>query len=156
MRYFFLLRIIPVVFVSLSLFACESHEKHSDEAYERVKAQKALPEEDEVLAEKSAHRVKKQSENRKVEPVDEWQKFKIEIEKRILANEKIIKQLKKTPNPSAKLTRRLERIEKDNSAIIAQLVDYQNNVKAMLVDFKLKTGEEITRIDTELKELNTK
>ncbi len=144
MRYVFLLRIIPVVFVALSLFACESHEKHSDEAYERVKAQK------------SAHRVKKQSENRKVETVDEWQRFKIEIEKRILANEKIIKQLKKTPNPSAKLTRRLERIEKDNSAIIAQLVDYQTNVKAMLVDFKLKTGEEVTRIDSELKELNTK
>jgi|JI7StandDraft_1071085.scaffolds.fasta_scaffold119169_2 hypothetical protein len=156
MRYLFLRRIIPVACVAFFLFACESHEKHSDEAYERVKAQKSLPEQDEVVAEKSVHQIKKHREIKKAEPVDEWYGFKVEIEKRILANEKLIKQLKNTPNPSAKLTRKLERIEKENSAIITQLVDYQNNVKAMLMDFKLKTGEEVSRIDTELKELGTK
>lgn len=139
--------------MSMILFSCESHEQKADEAFDLVKEEKMLSKDSslkqrEIIEEPEKKEILKINQN-----MDEWTKFKTNIEKKILKNEDKIKVIKNVPNANTKLLRQVTNLEKENNDLRRQMNEYNEEVKLRWENFKLKINHDANEIDIELKDL---
>jgi len=151
----FFLRIVTVCFSVMILVSCESHEQNTDNAFEQVKEEKMISNEndsDSVIKE-IIEEPKKLESAMKNENPDEWTKFKIETEKKIRANENKIKEIKGIPNADSKLLRTIISLEKDNNDLRKQMDEYYEEMKVKWENFKTKINHNINEIGIQLKDI---
>lgn len=91
----------------------------------------------------------------KNETLSDWEKFKMETEKKIVANENKIKEIKSIPNENAQLFRKVSSLEKDNNGLRKQLDDYNLEEKARWEKFKLQMNRDVSDIGNELKDMKS-
>lgn len=151
----FISRIVAVCFSVMILVSCESHEQESDDAFEQVKEEKMISNENnsdsvikEIIEEPKILKSAMKNEN-----LDEWTKFKIETEKKIHTNENKIKEIKGIPNTDSKLIRTLLSLEKDNNDLRKQMDEYQEEIKVKWENFKTKINHDVNEIGIELKDI---
>ena len=151
----FILRIVTVCFSVMILVSCESHEQNTDNAFEQVKEEKMISNEndsDSVIKE-IIEEPKKLESTIKNENPDEWTKFKIETEKKIRANENKIKEIKGIPNADSKLLRTIISLEKDNNDLRKQMDEYFEEMKVKWENFKTKINHGVNEIGIQLKDI---
>lgn len=145
-KLFRIARITICCSVILFIGSCESHEQKSDDAFEKVKNQKMKQSDSAVIM--------KEEPVTKVENLDEWTKFKIEIGKKISSNESKIRELKSNPKSSAKLVRKAANLEEDNNALRRQMDEYNEEMKVQWENFKVLMNHNVNIISIELKDLS--
>lgn len=155
----FIIRILPAYLFMIAMASCESHEQKADDPFEKIKAEKQIAK-DSIIISKEIPKVTKVAEvskivvvNKKNEPTDDWSKFKIDLQKKILTNETTIKVLKETPEASSKTLRKVGNLEKENNDIRNQLEQYTEDAKVRLETFKTKTNHDVNQIEIELSDI---
>lgn len=139
---------------SLMIFAsCESPEQKTGDAFELVKEEKMMAK-DSFIAEKEIIKAPTKVEVViKNESVDEWKKFKLETEKKILVNENKIKEIKGIPDSNTKLYRQVTTLEKNNNDLRKQMDEYNEEMKVKWESFKVKINHDVNEIGIELQDL---
>ena len=149
-------KIIAFCFLSLAIASCESHEQKADEAFERVKEDKMLTKDTGTTIPVENVTVATTEEPAKPEIViktintDEWSKFKLELDKKILAGETKIKAIKATPNANSDLITDLTGLEKDFNDLRRKMDEYNEEMKVELGKFRVKMNHEVNVIAIEL------
>jgi hypothetical protein len=146
-------KVVIGCFYTLALVACESHEQKADDAFEQVKEEKSTINSSPIISNKIIEEPKKAELPKKNENSDEWSVFKSEMEKKILVNENKIKALKKTPDASTKLLRKITGLEDDNNNLRKQMDEYHEEMKMKWENFKLKINHDVNEINIELKDM---
>ena len=145
--------IISCCFSLMIFVSCESPEQKTDDAFELVKEEKMMAK-DSFIAEREITKVKSKVEVvMKNESVDEWKKFKFETEKRILINEKKIKEIKGIPDSNTKLYRQVVTLEKNNNDLRRQMDEYYEEMKVKWESFKVKINHDVNEIGIELQDI---
>jgi len=139
-------------FSAIILISCESHEQKADEVFEHVKEEKMMSK-DSAIINKALLPPDKTDPLKKNEYVDEWTKFKMETEKKIVANENLIKEIKTIPNASAKLLKQVTSLEQDNNALRKEMDVYKEEAKLMWENFKTQINHDVNEIGIELKDI---
>ncbi len=135
--------------------ACESHERKVDDAFERVKEAKR----DFVDTAAICVNDNKPGKTRviiKNEITDEWTVFRNETEKKIKLSESKITELKAKRNSTgnaSKFDKQIARLEQKNNDLRKQMNDYNEEVKAKWVNFKVEMNHDIEEIEIELKDV---
>jgi hypothetical protein len=144
------------ILIGIFLVSCESHEQNAD-AFEAVKNEKLNPSEENdsvILAPDTVYISKINSPvNNKVAAVkvDDFTLFKVQTEQKILSNELKIAELKSKINISSKATRLVVSLEKDNTYLTQQMVEYIQEEKVRWATFKAKINQEVSIITLGLK-----
>ena len=154
----FTLKITALCFLSLAIVSCESHEQKADEAFERVKEDKLATKDDdtgtiipvETVATETTVELAKPEIVIKTINTDEWSKFKLELDKKILAGETKIKAIKATPNANSDLISDLTGLEKDFNDLRSKMDEYNEEMKVELGKFRVKMNHEVNVIAIEL------
>lgn len=150
--------IISCCFFLMIFVSCESPEQKTDDAFELVKEEKMMAK-DSFIAENEITKVVTKVEIvMKNQMVDEWKKFKLETEKKILKNESKIKEIKGTPDSNTKLYKKVATLEKDNNDLRRQMDEYNEEMKVKWETFKIKINHDVNEIGIELQDIhvNTK
>ena len=135
------------------LFSCEQKEQKVDDAFEMVKVEKMLSNDSDVVDNAMVPESSKTKELKCKINVDEWTIFKIETEKKILNNEKIIKKIKDISKANSNLLRKVINIEKSNNDLRNQMNDYNEEVKLKWEKFKTAINHDVNEIEIELKDI---
>jgi hypothetical protein len=135
------------------LGSCQSHEPKEDDAFETVKKEKLSPVDTSDDLKDLSPEPLQENVAIKAEITDPWIKFKNEVEKKILNNEKKIKELKGIPNADSKLFRNISGLEKDNNDLRKQLDEYNEEEKVRWETFKTKLNHDADEISIELKDI---
>lgn len=138
------------------LVSCESQEQKSNEAFDQFKEEKLMLKDCVLTNVDMFQQMNTTAPLKTNESADDWIKFKIEIENKILLNKNKIKKLKQTPNADIKLFKKIVRLEKDNDDLKIQLNEYEFEVKENLKKFKEKIDVELNSIGTQLKDISVK
>lgn len=151
--------IITGCFSAMILVSCESHEQKADDAFERVKEEKMMSKDSNSISKEIIQEPKFVTKNASLngevgqENPDEWAKFKMETENKILANENKIKEIKGIPNTNAKLLKKVTFLEKDNNDLRRQMNEYSKEMKSKWENFKAKMNQDVNEIGIQLKDL---
>lgn len=139
---------------AMAFAACQSPEQKADAAFERVKAEKMLSN-DSILVDKALAEEPKKTEVVKttIEYIDKWAKFKLEIEKKIVANDNAIKAIKNSPNANAKLLKKATSLEENNNDLRRQLDVYNQEETLRWETFKAMMDHDVNEIGIALKNL---
>lgn len=145
----FLPKLISGILI-LSNVSCQSHEQKADDAFALVKEEKMMNMDSEEMApvEKKVELVKK------AEPVDEWSLFKSETEKKIILNEKKLRELKNLPNADAKFFKKISGLEQENTDLRRQLNEYAELMKANFEKFKVQMTQNMQAVNSDLNDLS--
>lgn len=135
------------------LVSCESHEQKVDEAFDMVKKEKKLTKDTLLTIQDITAEEKKPEVTKEKEHLTDWDKFKIETEKKILLNEDMIKEIKGKPNASSKLLKTMISLEKDNNDLRKDMDQYKEEAKVMWENFKTKINHDANQIHIELKDI---
>jgi len=146
-------KLISVFSLVVILASCESREQKPDDAFEHVKEEKMISKDTTSVSKEIVDEPIKKEPIKKIENIDEWTKFKMETEKKIVANEKKIKQIKEIPNSNSKLLRKVTGLEQDNNDLRKQMDEYNEEVKLKWENFKMTMNHNVNEIDIELKDL---
>lgn len=148
-------KIASTYLFTLMLMGCESHIQKADDDFEQVKLEKSKPQKAVAATTELKHEVLPKPEaDKKTEPVmDEWTRFKTDIEKKIISNEAKIKEIKSAPKPDSKLLKKALSLEEDNNALRKNMNDYNEEVKTKWETFKATTVHSVNEIEIELKDL---
>jgi hypothetical protein len=139
-------------FLSIVIFcSCESHEQKADDAFENFKEDK-MNIKDTIIIEKMISKPEIQAA--KIEKISEFEKFKKEIEKKIISNENKIKLIKLTPQSNSKLFKRVLSLENDNKNLKIKFDLYQEELKKNFETFKNKLNLDVNEIESELTTLS--
>lgn len=145
--------IISCCFSLLIFVSCESPEQKTDDAFELVKEEKMMAK-DSFNPQKEATKVTTKVEIiTKNESIDEWKKFKLETEKRIVMNENKIKEIKGIPDSNPKLYRKVTTLEKNNNDLRKQMDEYNEEMKLKWESFKVKINHDVNEIGIELQDI---
>ena len=145
-------KILITALLITALFSCVSHEQKADEAFDMVKKEKMLSNENYIFS-KDENQDSNKLVIKQIQNLDEWAKFKIEMEKKLVINDKKIKELKVTYNSNQNLIRKAENLEEDNNEIRKQMSEYQAEVKLKWENFKTKMNYDVSEIVIELKDI---
>ena len=141
-----LIGIITLITLTVTIFvSCESHEQKADDAFESFKENKMMSA-DGMTLEKAT--VEKKSDN-----TDEWSVFKLETEKKIIVNEKLIKNIRSSSESNAGLLKKATSIEKENNDIRKQMEEYKEEEKLKWENFKSTMNHDVNKINIQLKDL---
>ncbi len=148
---------ISCCFFLIIFVSCESPEQKTDDAFEHVKEEKMIAKdsfnadnETTKMVTKLAAKVEVVTKN---ESVDEWKKFKLDTEKRILMNENKIKEIKGIPDSNPKLYRKVTTLEKNNNDLRRQMDEYNEEMKVKWESFKVKINHDVNEIGIELQDI---
>lgn len=159
----FITIITKIYFWAMILISCESQEQNIDGAFNHVKEEKMLTGDsngfnNEIIKKRWKREIIKNNSSQNVtnmqENMSEWTKFKIETEKKILINEKRIKDIKGIPVTNSKLIRNVLSLEKDNNDLRRQMDEYNEEVKLKWEIFKAKINHDVNKIGIELKDIS--
>ncbi|OFY92115.1 MAG: hypothetical protein A2236_07660 [Bacteroidetes bacterium RIFOXYA2_FULL_33_7] len=145
-------KIVIVSFVMIFLQACESHSVNTDNSFELFKKNRMVKN-DSIIINKVIPETKKVETVTKIEKTDEWSIFKTDIERKIISNDKKIKELKKNPNIQVKSFKRINYLETDNNNLRMQLIEYKENEDARWTKFKTEMNQDVSDINTDLREI---
>lgn len=145
--------IISCCFSLLIFVSCESPEQKTDGAFELVKEEKMMAKDSFIAENEIPKVVTKVAIVMKNENVDEWKKFKLETEKKILKNENQIKEIKGMPDSNAKLYRKVATLEKNNNDLRRQMDEYNEEMKMKWASFKVKIDHDVNDIGIELQDI---
>ena len=137
----------------LFVVSCVSHQQKPDDAYDRFKQKKMLTKDSVVNNKKILQDALKTDVTvvKKKETTDEWALFRIEIERKIHANENKISEMKSIQNASANLLKRVSVLENNNNDLRKQLDEFNEEVKVKWESFKIKMNHDANEIGIELK-----
>ncbi|MEI6408670.1 MAG: hypothetical protein WCR52_04770 [Bacteroidota bacterium] len=141
------------IICSIFLSFCTQHEPKSEDAFDRLKKEKLLTKDSVIITTEPIQEHKKNSTIKKIENLDEWAKFKLETENKIVANENKIKDLKGAPNFNSKLLKKIATIEKHNNELRKQMDVYHEDEKVLWANFRAKIIHDVNEIDIDLKDL---
>ena len=134
---------------------CGPHEQKADDAFERVKKERILSKDSNIISKAiiPETQIVKKTENQ-----DEWTLYKIETGKKIHTNENIIKEIKRLPNANANMLIKVENLEKSNNDLRIKMDEYNEEMKVKWEKFKLMMNHDVNEIGIELKamKLNNK
>lgn len=145
---------ITICLILIILTSCESHEQKSNDAFDQFKQEKMMASDSIAVTVDSSQAAGKNLTEKINETINEWDKFKNHIEKKILANENKVKKIKQTPEASVKFLKKIVHLEKDNNDLKNQLKEYEEQVKINLEKFKEKINLQADDIDAKLKDLS--
>ncbi|MCX6270924.1 MAG: hypothetical protein NTU44_06840 [Bacteroidetes bacterium] len=145
--------IVALCYFIIVLGSCVSHEQKQDDAFEIVKKEKNALKESNFLKPEIVKEQKETQIGEKNRNIDEWTKFENEMDKKILANEHKVKELKGNANISARLSRKVENLEKDNNALRKKINEYKEKMRVSLESFKVGMDHEVNVIGIELKDI---
>lgn len=137
------IKILLLIFIIQILNACESREQKPDEAFVSIKEEK------DSLGDSITNNIvviqetKKDNNSLKNESLDEWIKFKIEIENKIAKNENKIKEFSKIKNVSGKTLRKAESLREDNNNLRRKLSEFEDEIKNKKEQFKIELNAEV-------------
>lgn len=145
------LGIVTVLFSFMVFVSCESHEQKADEESDSTSGKSILAND---TSKKQIIQVQKKTEpSVKNESLTDWEKFKIETEKKIVVNENKIKEIKSVPNENVQYFRKVANLEKDNNDLRKQMDDYRTEEKARWEKFKSQMNQDVSDIGKELGEM---
>jgi len=133
------------------LVSCGSHEKKTDDAFDRVKKERMLSKDSTIISKAIAPEPKVSELVKKNENPDEWTRYKIETEKKIHANEIIIREIKALPKANASLLRKVTGLEKENNDLRVKMDEYNEEVKVKWENFKGTMNHDVNEIGIKLK-----
>lgn len=146
--------IITFIFIGIFMISCESHEQKAD-AFDTLKNEKQNSGND-ILVNDTVYipqnKVKTGQETTR-KAMDEWTIFNRDTEKKIVANELKIKEIKSLPNIDAKTIRKIVALEKENNGLRQQMVDYIQEEKVRWATFKAKIIQDESAITLGLKDV---
>jgi len=149
--------LIIVCISTIFLFSCESHESAADDAFLEVKKDKKNPstidEQETTLAIATVESKDKIVYITKKVASSDWMLFAQDIDKKILINKSMIKELKGSSLTSSKLLRRIIILEKDNLSYDQELLNYKQEEKIRWESFKMKMNQEVSALEIELKSM---
>lgn len=150
----FLICTSAVMFVS-----CESKEQSSDFAYDRVKEEKMMSNdnlnyEDGIAIDSNS----KIQETKFISPqiyskktnIDQWIKFKTETENKLLSNERQIQKIKNNTNSNAKQLKKALNLEEDNNDLKKQLDEFNLERKSMLEKCMIRIDKDMLDLTSKL------
>lgn len=146
-------KIIASCFCAILIASCESREQKADDAFDRVKQAKEESAGQGVLVTEISKQPTASVTIKKIEKPDEWTAFRGETEKKVAANDTLIKAIKSNPNSSSKMLKKLANLEKDNNDLRKQLDEYREEVKVKWETFKANMNEQANEIEVELKDI---
>jgi hypothetical protein len=141
--------------IAIAMASCESHEQKADDAFDIVKKEKIMNPDSNTGTDLAPPPIQ-ETAVKKTESQDEWTRFRCETEKKIVANENRVKEVKGTPNANSKLLKKAALLEKDNNDLRTEMDSYAFEMKVQLDKFKSKMIQKAADISAELKELATK
>jgi hypothetical protein len=136
--------LIGIIFLMI-LSSCKSHEKKVDDAFDIYK------EDRNNFVDSSIN--KKTVIIKTFENSSEWYQFKTSIINKIRINESKIKEIKGRSNSNSNLLRKAKKLEDENNRLMAQIEEYQEELKVKLENFKMKMNNDLNEIAGELKDL---
>jgi len=146
----FISKIITVCFSVVILLSCESHAKKADDAFDLYKEKKMHPQDSNLIVKEITPKPKEKVSVKKNENIDAWTLFKLETNKKIHANERLIKELKNSTSENAKTLKRVSALEKNNYDLNKQMDEYNEKMKVSFENFKTEMNHDVDEIGIEL------
>lgn len=146
--------IIPFIFIGIFIVSCESHEQSAD-AFDTLKEEKRNPGDEIIVVSDTVYVPQNKvgsAQKAVIKGMDEWSVFKLDTEKKIIANELKIKEIKSLPNTDTKTIRKIVALEKENNGLRQQMVDYIQEEKVRWATFKAKINQDASNISLGLKD----
>ncbi len=146
--------ILPQILSGIIIFlavSCQSHEKKPDDAFDLVKEEKRLNMDSGniIPVDNRVEPVKKAE----IPDVDEWSIFKTETERKIVLNEKKLRELKNLPQADARFFKKISALEEENTDLRRQLNEYAEMVKVNFGKFKIQMMHNIETVNSDLNDL---
>ncbi len=139
--------------ILIFIVSCQSKEQKTDDAFDTVKVQKTEQKDSAANAKEQAPVQKETEPIKKAELLDEWSRFRSDMETKIAANQAKIKTLKGASNTNTKTFRKIARLENDNSSLRKQMDDYCADAKARQVKFVASTLADVKEITASLNDM---
>lgn len=138
------------------LLSCGSTEQKTNEAFERVKAEKMLSNDSMRVSNAMLPPPVILEVPKRIEPINEEARFYAEIEKKLLASQYTIKALKTDSNSSTKSLKKITKLEAEQNRIKQQLANYKTDTKWRWEKFKTLMNQDIHKMDIALEGISTK
>ncbi len=135
--------------------SCGSHEKKPDDAFDRVKQVRMLSNDSNFTSDEILEESMKTEKVKKIVILDEWTKYKNEMERKIRQNENKIKEIKGHPEANTGSLRKVDRLEKANNELKTKMDEYHEKVKVKWEMFKTSMNHNVNVIELELNALKT-
>ncbi len=149
-----LLYIIPLC-TSIILVSCESHEQKADDAFEYIRQEKVKKDSDLAVIEVVNVEKEKSKPIIQKTQIDEWTKFKNEVEKKIVLNDLQIAELKSSLNASTKFKKRITSLEIENKDLIKKMDEYKEAEKVKWENFKTDINHQVNTIGIDLNDMKS-
>lgn len=140
---------------AMILTSCGSHVKKTDDAFDLVKKERMMSNDSNFVSKEIIQESMKTEVVKKNETPDEWTKYKLETEKKILQNENKIKEIRDLPDVNAKLLRKVASLEKDNNDLRIRMDEYKEEVKVKWEMFQASINHNVNEIEIELNAMKT-
>lgn len=148
-------KFITLIISSCILFiiatSCGSHENKPDDAFDRVKQVRMLSNDSNFTSDEILEESMKTEKVKKIVILDEWTKYKNEIERKIRQNENKIKEIKALPEAMATSSDEVNNLEKANTELRSKMDEYNEEVKVKWEMFKTSMNHNVNVIEIELK-----
>jgi len=151
----FIIQITVTCLIAIFISSCGSHQEKPDDAFERVKQVRMMSTDSSFVSEKVIQESMKTEPIKKNEILDEWTKYKNEMEKKIHSNENKIKEIKGLPDANDGLLRKVAVLEKTNNDLRVKMDEYKEEVKVKWEMFQASMNHNVNEIEIELNTLKT-
>ena len=146
---------IKIIFSTIALVACESHEQKADEAFKNfkgIKEEKITTIDSTIIFRDSLNQILKTFSVKKIIKIDECIKYKLSLEAKVSANELAILKLKEEHHSNTKVYRKILHLQDVNALFVSQLRDYEATVKKDRKIFESKINQEMNDVNLSIKE----
>ena len=146
---------IKSILCALTFAACQSHEQKADEAYKHFKVEKTIDIDSTIIFKDSANQLLKTLPNKKVIKIDEYLKYKNELEAKVKTNDIAIIKLKEEHQSNTKIYRKIQHLGDVNGLLLNQLKEYEETVKNNRKAFEEKINQELNDVNLSITEYNS-
>jgi hypothetical protein len=129
--------------------ACQSHEQKANDAFEAVKEGKLSASNN--IEKRSPTETAVNQSAKKPFVLNEWDQYKIEIEAKLVDNEIKIRKLKSKEGVEAKLFKKINALEKENTLMRLQMNEFNSETNNRLEKFKSEMNDQLKSIAEEIK-----
>ncbi len=155
MKLNFIILIVTNCISVITLTSCGSHTPKQDDAFDQVKKVRMLSNDSNFTSQEILNESMKTEPDKKIEKLDEWTKFRNEMENKIHKNEKKITEIKSLPEANARSNKKLKSLEQENNDLRIAMDQYNEEVKVKWETFKASMNYNVNEIDIELKAMET-
>jgi len=143
--------IVLTIWLSIALLtACGPPAQKPDDAFDLVKKERMLLEDSSFVSKEIMQASMKTQPVKKIETVDEWNRFRIETEKQLRLNGVKIQKIKEHPDLKANQRRKLADLETENNKLKSSLEEYPAEIKAKWEAYKTSMRHNVNALGMEL------